>query len=706
MNDNTLHLMDDLTDIQRELGGDANLAELFAALERVDLRVQRHLQALREHEDDRQNLAGMVLSPDMLDARVVSLTGAPPWVLAAPIEDDAEARFDEDALMQGLTQASRLGQLVERFDLTTVELELLLLGLLPQFDHRYGLIFAYMEDDAQRTQPSVAFVQKLLGTSVLDRLSLERALSPSAPLRHHGLMVVKPPKAGQVATLQADAALYRYLIGHDELPERLHGWVRWLEPVTGLPEFHPEFIARLAQRLDADAAEPAVILLRGAAGSGRGAAVAAAAAQLGCPALCVDLSLLPEDNEEASDALVLALREARLRAACLVLRGMAEFADTRARLLARLQQRLPAHTGPVVCLIEPHATPVWLGELSHVLLTLPERTLADNVALVRSQLALDGAAAHLNLAGLVRRFAVSPDTLAQTLQEAERYRQQRDPDAALTDADLYAAFRLRAQQNFGKLAQRIEPVRSFDDLIVSDALHGELREILAAIRHRDDVLSQGFARKIGYGFGISALFHGDSGTGKTMAAEALAYALGVDLIKVDLSSVVNKYIGETEKNLSRIFDLASADAGVLFFDEADALFGKRSETKDAHDRHANIEVAYLLQRLEGYPGLVVLATNHRGHLDSAFSRRLTFITHFAFPDARLRERMWRQIWPARIALAEDVDFAALARQTELTGANIRNVALLASWLAAEDATPVTRAHITQAVRRELSKMGR
>lgn len=218
------------------------------------------------------------------------------------------------------------------------------------------------------------------------------------------------------------------------------------------------------------------------------------------------------------------------------------------------------------------------------------------------------------------------------------------------------------------------------------------------------MLAQGFGRKLGGATGISALFHGNPGTGKTLVAEVLATELGVDLIKVDLSTVVNKYIGEIEKNLGRIFDLAARDAGGGFFDEADALFGKRSESKDAKERHANIEVAYLLQRLELHPGLIILATNHCGHLDDTFTCRFTFITRFLWPDAALRERMWRQAWPDAQPLAKDVDFTRLA-QVQLTGANIRNIALQAAWLAAGE-TCVNTAHIDKALRREMAKMGR
>ena len=262
-------------------------------------------------------------------------------------------------------------------------------------------------------------------------------------------------------------------------------------------------------------------------------------------------------------------------------------------------------------------------------------------------------------------------------------------------------------QDFGSLVHRIEPVRTFDDLIVSSEVQVQLQEILSAIRQRDGVLNRGFGHKLGRATGISALFYGESGTGKTMTAEVLAGELGVDLMQIDLSAVVNKYIGETEKHLAKIFDLAERDCGVLFFDEADALFGKRTATQDSHDRHANIEVSYLLQRLEQHPGLVILSTNNRANLDTAFNRRITFMTRFSMPDVSMRERMWQAIWPHGLALSDAIDFADLARRVEISGSNIRNVALLATWLAAEDESRcVELRHLEQALKREMGKLGK
>lgn len=360
----------------------------------------------------------------------------------------------------------------------------------------------------------------------------------------------------------------------------------------------------------------------------------------------------------------------------------------------------------VVILCDRAAGYLRLAGVSQLMLEMPGLTRREKEGLLKRTLP-DDFTPDMDIAGFCRRFSFTRDTLPHILQEARGYRNLRGGGGGVSATDLNRALRMHARKNFGRLAQRREPGRTFDDLVVSAELREQLTEILIAARYREQVLEQGFGAKIGYGTGISALFCGDSGTGKTMAAEVIAGQLEVDLIKVDLSTVVNKYIGETEKNLSRIFDLAEADAGVLFFDEADALFGKRTSVKDSKDRNANIEVAYLLQRLENHPGLVILATNNRNHLDDAFSRRFTFITRFDFPGVSLREEMWRRIWPQSVTLAADVSFAALASTAQLTGANIRNIALLSAWLAAEEASGVIcDHHIRLAMKRELAKIGR
>jgi SpoVK/Ycf46/Vps4 family AAA+-type ATPase len=235
----------------------------------------------------------------------------------------------------------------------------------------------------------------------------------------------------------------------------------------------------------------------------------------------------------------------------------------------------------------------------------------------------------------------------------------------------------------------------------------QLREIVLRVVHRDRVLSEwGFDRKLSSGKGVNALFAGSSGTGKTMAAEVIANELGLELYKIDLAGVVSKYIGETEKNLERIFNAAEHANAILFFDEADALFGKRSEVHDAHDRYANIEVAYLLQRMEQYEGISLLATNLRQNMDEAFVRRLAFIVQFPVPNAESRHRIWKGIWPTEIAFNDDVDLESIARQFKLSGGNIKNIALAAAFHAATDGGRVSMSHLLRATRREFQKMGK
>jgi SpoVK/Ycf46/Vps4 family AAA+-type ATPase len=268
---------------------------------------------------------------------------------------------------------------------------------------------------------------------------------------------------------------------------------------------------------------------------------------------------------------------------------------------------------------------------------------------------------------------------------------------------LWNACRVQARPRLDNLSQRIEAAAAWDDLVLPEAQRQVLRDIAAHVRQRTRVYEQwGFGAKGARGLGISALFAGVSGTGKTLAAEVLASALRLDLYRIDLSSVVSKYIGETEKNLARVFEAAEEGGAILLFDEADALFGKRSEVKDSHDRYANIEVSYLLQRMESYRGLAILTTNLKSALDTAFLRRLRFIVEFPFPDAAQRTEIWRRIFPPDTP-TDGLDLGKLAR-LNVAGGNIRNTALNAAFLAADAGEPVRMTHLLRAAQSEYAKL--
>jgi SpoVK/Ycf46/Vps4 family AAA+-type ATPase len=287
--------------------------------------------------------------------------------------------------------------------------------------------------------------------------------------------------------------------------------------------------------------------------------------------------------------------------------------------------------------------------------------------------------------------------LSQALQE----------ERSLNHSDLFDAARFHSGQHLNELAHKIEPRYSWADLVLSETPLNMLRELVNMVQSRPHVLEEwGLGAKLAASNGVSALFSGPPGTGKTLAAQIVAKELGIDLYRIDLSTIVSKYIGETEKNLEHIFNEAQTSNAILLFDEADAIFGKRSEVKDAHDRYANIEVGYLLQRMEAYDGVAILATNLRANLDEAFTRRLQFIINFPFPDEEYRLHIWQVLMPPGLPCADNLDLKLMAKRFKLTGGSIRNIIVSAAYIAAKDGDRVTMEHLMHGARREFQKMGR
>ncbi|MDE9441385.1 ATP-binding protein [Xenorhabdus bovienii] len=675
-----------------------NLSFLFSQLERIDLVLQYHFHCITGQRSDL--LDEFLLSEEDVIARLDKPLGKPHWV-----------NDDYLAIPQTVNPvASRLADLIARFELTDFERDVLLLGLLPHFDSRYYRLFALIQGEQQSRLPCFALALELFCHSPLEKQAQQASFLHRAPLIGCQLLSVDS-RQKTLTWLQTafvtDSGVYHFLLGHHYITPALEHSAEWITPIEigGYPAGLKQALGNLLLS-DHDDIRP-LVLLRGMAGSARAHAVANMMASEKRQTLWVDIAKLADGDDKTTLLQIKhILRETRMRGACLLLQNFCLLAEKNKQLLDSLSALLNQPELRVVCLVEPYSPLVWLKKISTLLVEMPVFTSVEKNRLLTANLP-DNCSEDIDAITLSQRYAFNPETLPLILQEAQIYQQQRDPSGILQQCDIRKALNLRAQQNFGQLAQRITPKRSLKDLLVSDEVAQQIQEILMAIKYREQILAGGFKDKIGYGTGISALFYGDSGTGKTMAAEVIADCIGVDLIKVDLSTVVNKYVGETEKNLSRIFDLAEQDAGVLFFDEADALFGKRSETKDAQDRHANIEVSYLLQRLENFPGLVILSTNNRSHLDSAFNRRFTFITRFTYPDENTRKEMWQTIWPKNIKVSQNVDFNELAQRTSVTGANIRNIALLSSFFAAgEGNNEINNENIEIALARELAKMGR
>jgi ATP-dependent 26S proteasome regulatory subunit len=317
-------------------------------------------------------------------------------------------------------------------------------------------------------------------------------------------------------------------------------------------------------------------------------------------------------------------------------------------------------------------------------------------------------AVDVDLNDLASKFRLSGGQIRDAAAAARSLAQWRDPEkAVITNQDLHAACRQRFRGTLSALSRKIQPRYHWSDIILPKDQTEQLHEICSYVKYYYTVYGDwGFERKLSTGKGLNVLFAGPSGTGKTMAAEIIANELGLDLYKIDLSAIVSKYIGETEKNLDRVFREGQTSNAILFFDEADALFGKRSEVRDSHDRYANIEIAYLLQKMDEYEGAVILATNLRKNMDEAFARRMHFTVEFPTPEEADRHRIWQNIFPSEAPLATDIDLSFLARQFKITGGNIKNIALGAAFLAAQDGGSINMDNIIWATKREFQKLGK
>ena len=602
-----------------------------------------------------------------------------------------------------------LRRLAERLALSAFDRAVLLVAAAPDLDARYEVLYAYLQDDITRRRPTAGLVCSLL-CPPQSRWDCRRRLAPDAPLLCHGLIHVDPDPPYLSRPLRVDD---RVLDDLAEVPpaDGLDGLT--LQPSAGarLDQLHVSPDVR--RRLDVLAtawSSPAgrrglpVAAFEGPRGTEREAAAAALAAALGRPLLGLRLAGLPGTPPPGWVTTV--VREALLRDALLLV--------TDGDLLTRDEPRPRDLRHALESLLSSPAVPTVLccdsaPQLGRHLpgvrlfpVPFPMPSASERLALWRRSATRHGlAAADADLAQVANDFMLAPEQIGDAAAMAAHLAASAGP------TELREAARAQSRHGLSALARRVDPRFTWDDIVLPEATRRQLREIAVALRRRDLVRDRwGFGRRLARGEGLNVLFSGPSGTGKTRAAEVLAHHLGLDLYAIDLATVVSKYIGETEKNLKRIFEEARASNAILFFDEADALFGKRSEVRDSHDRYANIEIAYLLQLMEQYEGMAILATNLSENVDEAFTRRMHNVVEFPFPDEQARTRIWRQVFPDEAPVAGDVDHAGLASRFELTGGHIKGAALAAANLAAGDGGEITMAHVALGVAREYQKLGR
>jgi AAA+ superfamily predicted ATPase len=608
--------------------------------------------------------------------------------------EDAEREYRE--LAATMSPPPALETITALFGLSKFERVILLLCAGVELDASFPGLCAAANIDVHHGGPTFG-----IALSVLPEPHWS-ALAPDGPLRFWRLIELAGGGAASAPlttqALRIDERILHYLAGIPQIDERLAGVVERAAPVERLTENQEELAERIASAWKVSRIAPPVpsIQLHGPDPESTRLIAARACAAAGLDLYLMPAAAVPAGGAERHSLEKLWQREAALSSGALLLECDGPEGMDAGRY------------GAILAFIEAAHFPLIVSSRDR-LPAVRRRTVALEVARPSSEeqsslwrATLGDLAADLDgsLGMLTSQFNLPAHMIHSAAAQAQA---GASPDAVLEG--LWDACRSQASARLDDLAERVTSSADWDDLVLPETQKETLREIAAHVRQRSKVYEAwGFGHRNSRGLGISALFAGTSGTGKTMAAEVLAAELRLDLYRIDVSSVVSKYIGETEKNLRRIFDAAEAGGAILLFDEADSIFGKRSEVKDSHDRYANIEVSYLLQRMECYRGLAVLTTNMKAALDPAFLRRIRFVLRFPFPDAPQRVEIWRRVFPSGTP-THALDFDRLG-QLNVAGGNIRNIALNSAFLAAEENEPVGMSHILRAARSEYAKLDR
>lgn len=645
-------------------------------------------------------------------------------ILHAQIEE-AAAALDEAAKAE---PPPALVILSERLGLSSFERDVLLLCAALELDTRVAALCARAHDDAQKTNPTFALAMAMFDDPAWDALSTQR------PLRYLRLIEINQPAAQPLtaSALRADERVLNFIKGLNEFDDRLAPLITEIEvPAMDLPPSQQTIAEAILREIQYSAASISarrlpLIELTGIDSLSKQFVAAKIAGALGLQLYRLPAEILPANAAELETLARLWQRELLLKPVALYLDARELNAETNS--IASLQRFSAQCTGltfldtrsalssadeKVVIFDVASPTPVeqkkaWLAELTE---TLNDAADTENVESESETGETNDIGDAPNETGeidffaamLAGQFNLSLPVIHRVGREAAALSSDK---AQLRDAMWERCLSI-TRPRLDRLAQRIEPKATLGDIVLPDEASALLKQIVEQVRGRATVYDDwGFRRRMNRGLGISVLFAGESGTGKTMAAEVIANELRLNLYRIDLSAVVSKYIGETEKNLRQVFDAAEEGGAILFFDEADALFGNRTKAETGNDRFANIEIGYLLQRLESYGGLAILTTNMKKALDSAFMRRFRFVVNFSFPGVAERERIWRNVFPPDTP-TDELDYQRLAESFDLSGGSINNIALNAAFLAASRNPPrVTMQLIFEAVKTELHKLNR
>ena len=578
------------------------------------------------------------------------------------------------------------------FGLSSFETSILLLCLAAELYPETAELCAAAHGDCHLSFPTLQLALRVLDESDWN------AVLPQAPLRRWNLIEIGAGNAFLTSPLSLVEPVLHFLMGASALDECLRPMLEHVAPPQVLPSCYRAQAERLVAILTDSREQSVVAHLSGKAKSGKHAVAAVAAATIGMQLQLVRAPQLPLSLKDRDLVQRMLERDAAMSGFALLI----DFDDATPAEAAGAAQLGDTFAG-VVLVCGDGVPALRHSRVEQVVVDLPDS--ASRQALWSFALGDAAACCNGHVERVATQFSLDYEDILRSGAAVRHKVETGEVAEASAGEHLLVSCQARTRSELDLLAQRIPTHAGWRDLVLPNPALDTLRAITGQVRQQGKVLERwGFASQTSRGLGISALFHGPSGTGKTLAAEVLAHDLGLDLWRIDLSQMVSKYIGETEKNLRAIFDAAENTGSILLFDEADALFGRRSEVRDSHDRYANIEVSYLLQRIESYRGLAILTSNLRVNLDSAFLRRITFLVAFPFPDQTMRGCIWERMFPSAMP-SEGLDYGKLAR-LNLAGGNIRNIALNAAYIAADLDQPVRMEHLLTAARRECAKIDR
>jgi len=693
------------------------LLELYLGLAVVKFRDKNKIDGKQQNE-----FAGMYISNEEVDLDMQfinnkNIDSGGYEILYRTI--DEHKNIIEKRKRQSVDNGTQLSlkHICDVFSLSEFEKNVLLICIAPEIDLKFEKVYSYLQNDITKKKPTVGFILDLLFDSIEENISYRQYFLNERSLFRSHLIKFEQTQENQYILskpLKIDNYIVNYILGHEQLDPDLSFCSKKFMPDNMTEDNHP----RIHEKIEKNIVERIkhtqfnnkgiVFYLKGSKGIGRKTVIKSACNKISLPLLIIDIKNAVTSGLDAHKLSVLIFRQAVLLDAVIYLDNFdflfanhdsnTDKEKIKTNYLDLIRCKLVNHNG-IVFLSGEEPCGQNLSFPINIDFQLPEYQ-------IRQEIWKFFLPEEYKDMKMIREMATSFKFTPAQIKNAILSTKSLNSDSSIQIDDLYNGCYLQCNEKLAILAKKVTKKHSLKDIILSHDKKSQLREIIAYVKNRNTVyFDWGFANKISSTDGLNVLFAGESGTGKTMAASIIANELNLEIYKIDLSSVVSKYIGETEKNLDRIFKEAQTSNSILFFDEADALFGKRSEVKDAHDRYANVEIDYLLQKLEEHKEIVILASNLSQNIDSAFARRMHFRVEFEFPDKQSRSEMWKNIFPKDAPLDKNIDFEFMSK-FEVAGGNIKNIALTAAFLAADEGKEISMKHLIIATKKEYDKIGK